>query len=126
MYIRLYFLFVGIYLTCTMAITTMAMVATVFVLNLYGMKEKPLPKWAKTVFISYMAKFLCMCNCASPQNLHVVGDTESNMPSAENRARSRSRAESRASFLFRRSPQLTTVWFHYDPNPRILEFTGEA
>ena len=84
-----------------MAITTMAMVATVFVLNLYGMKEKPLPKWAKTIFITYMAKFLCMCNCASPQNLHVVSDTESNMPSAANRARSRSRAD-RASFLLRR------------------------
>ena len=78
------------------------MVATVFVLNLYGMKEKPLPKWAKTIFIIYMAKFLCMCNCASPQNLNMVSDAESNMPSAANRARARSRAESRASFLFRR------------------------
>lgn len=56
----------GVYLTCTMAITTLAMVATVFVLNLYGMKEKPVPPWAKTLFIIYLARFLCMCNCQTP------------------------------------------------------------
>lgn len=53
----------GIYLTCTMAITTLAMVATVFVLNLYGMKDKPVPAWARKVFVVYVAKFLCMCDC---------------------------------------------------------------
>ena len=57
----------GIYLTCTMAITTLAMVATVFVLNLYGMKEKPVPMWARKIFVVYLARVLCMCNCASPQ-----------------------------------------------------------
>ena len=50
-----------------MAITTMAMVATVFVLNLYGMKEKPVPVWAKKVFVIYLARILCMCNCLSAQ-----------------------------------------------------------
>ena len=59
-----YLHFAGVYLTCTMAITTLAMVATVFVLNLYGMKEKPVPPWAKTLFTVYLARFLCMCNCA--------------------------------------------------------------
>ena len=48
-----------------MAITTLAMVATVFVLNLYGMKEKPVPAWAKKLFVVYLARLLCMCNCAS-------------------------------------------------------------
>lgn len=57
----------GIYLTCTMAITTLAMVATVFVLNLYGMKEKPVPLWAKKVFVIYMARILCMCDCSAIQ-----------------------------------------------------------
>ena len=56
--------FAGVYLTCTMAITTMAMVATVFVLNLYAMKEKPVPKWAKHVFITCVARLLCMCDCS--------------------------------------------------------------
>ena len=64
----LIFVVAGIYLTCTMAITTSAMVATVFVLNLYGMKEKPVPIWAKRVFITYLARVLCMCNCLAPQD----------------------------------------------------------
>ena len=56
----------GIYLTSTMAITTLAMVATVFVLNLYSMKDKPVPLWAKKVFVKYVAKMLCMCDCIAP------------------------------------------------------------
>ena len=48
-----------------MAITTLAMVATVFVLNLYGMKEKPVPLWAKRVFIIYIARLLCICDCGA-------------------------------------------------------------
>lgn len=58
-------MFVGIYLTCTMAITTLSVLATVFVLNLYGMKERPVPPWAKRFFVVYMARLLCMCNCRS-------------------------------------------------------------
>ena len=50
-----------------MAITTMAMVTTVFVLNLYSMKEKPVPAWANKVFVVYLAPMLCMCNCATPR-----------------------------------------------------------
>ena len=53
----------GIYLTSTMAITTLVMVATVFVLNLYNMKEKPVPLWVKRVFVTYVARILCMCDC---------------------------------------------------------------
>ena len=63
-------------MTCTMAITTLAMVATVFVLNLYGMKEKPVPTWAKKVFVVYLARILCMCNCMAPQE-HKYVDAES-------------------------------------------------
>ena len=57
------FSIVGIYLTCTMAITTLSVLATVFVLNLYGMKERPVPPWAKRLFVVYIARLLCMCNC---------------------------------------------------------------
>lgn len=71
-------LFVGVYLTCTMAITTLAMVATVFVLNLYGMKEKPVPLWAKKVFTIYVARFLCICDCgASAAASHTTEPTQS-------------------------------------------------
>lgn len=50
---------------CTMAITTLAMVATVFVLNLYSMKEKPVPPWARKLLVVYLSRVLCMC--AAPQ-----------------------------------------------------------
>ena len=46
-----------------MAITTLSVLVTVFVLNLYGMKERPVPPWAKRVFVVYVARLLCMCNC---------------------------------------------------------------
>ena len=49
-----------------MAITTLAMVATVFVSNLYEIKDRPVPKWAKKIFIVYVARLLCMCSCLVP------------------------------------------------------------
>ncbi len=62
-----------------MAITTLAMVATVFVLNLYGMKEKPVPGWAKKLFIVYLARILCMCTCTStPDTLDVESSSDHN------------------------------------------------
>lgn len=83
-----------------MAITTLAMVATVFVLNLYQMKEKPMPKWCKIVFLEYAAKFLCMCSCGCPPAKQAaVADAESNMPS---RSRSRSRTAADRNFPYRR------------------------
>ena len=45
-----------------MAITTLAMVATVFVLNLYFNGDKPVPRWAKIVVIKHISRMLCMCN----------------------------------------------------------------
>jgi hypothetical protein len=47
-----------------MATTTLAMVATVFVLNLYNMKEKPVPPWAKRYFVEYLSRVMCMCSCS--------------------------------------------------------------
>ena len=51
----------GIYLTCTMAITTLSMVLTVFVLNLHHITDRPVPRWARTLVLVYLARLLCMC-----------------------------------------------------------------
>lgn len=57
----------GIYLTSTMAITTLAMVSTVFVLNLHHAGERPVPKWAKKLFFVFLARLFCMCSfCKLP------------------------------------------------------------
>lgn len=43
-----------------MAITTLAMVATVLVGNLYERKDRPVPKWLKKLMMDHMARVLCM------------------------------------------------------------------
>ena len=53
----------GIYLTCTMAITTLSMVLTVFVLNLHHVTDRPVPAWAKKLVLVYLARLMCMCTC---------------------------------------------------------------
>ena len=66
-----------------MAITTMAMVTTVFVLNLYSMREKPVPPWAKKVFIVYTARILCMCNCqTTPAESRAAASASRDRPTA--------------------------------------------
>jgi len=44
-----------------MAITTLAMVATVFVGNLYETKDRPVPAWVRTVILHYAASLLRYC-----------------------------------------------------------------
>lgn len=44
-----------------MAITTLSMVLTVFVLNLHHVTDRPVPNWAKKVILVYLARLLCMC-----------------------------------------------------------------
>ena len=44
-----------------MAITTMSMVLTVFVLNLHHVSDRPIPQWSKTVVMVYLARFMLMC-----------------------------------------------------------------
>lgn len=44
-----------------MAITTMSMVLTVYVLNLYGISDRPVPPWARTIVTGYLARLVCMC-----------------------------------------------------------------
>lgn len=48
------------YLTCTMAITTLSLVLTVVVLNIYAVNDHPVPDWAKRFILTHLAKFLCM------------------------------------------------------------------
>ncbi|KAK2163528.1 hypothetical protein LSH36_78g04013 [Paralvinella palmiformis] len=54
-----------IYLTCTMAITTLSMVLTVFVLNLHHVTDRPVPRWAKKLVLVYLARLMCMCQFES-------------------------------------------------------------
>ncbi|ESO03736.1 hypothetical protein HELRODRAFT_173437 [Helobdella robusta] len=54
-----------VYLTCTLAITTMSMVLTVLVLNLYGIADRPVPPWMKKLFLVHLASFLGMFQTAS-------------------------------------------------------------
>lgn len=49
-----------------MAITTLSMVLTVFVLNLHHISDRPVPKWAKKLVLVYMARMLGIC---VPRNL---------------------------------------------------------
>ncbi|KAI0242977.1 Neuronal acetylcholine receptor subunit alpha-4, partial [Lamellibrachia satsuma] len=46
----------GIYLTCTMAITTLSMVLTVFVLNLHHMGDRPVPPWVSNLVLIHVAR----------------------------------------------------------------------
>ena len=52
----------GIYLTCTMAITTLSMVLTVLVLNLHSISERPVPRWIRVLVLEYLAKLFCRCD----------------------------------------------------------------
>ncbi|KAI0230878.1 Neuronal acetylcholine receptor subunit non-alpha-3 [Lamellibrachia satsuma] len=49
----------GIYLTCTMALTTLSMVLTVLVLNLHELSDRPVPRWAHLVFLQYLSRLFC-------------------------------------------------------------------
>ena len=44
-----------------MAITTLAMVATVFVGNLYETNDRPVPAWVRTALLHYAARLLRYC-----------------------------------------------------------------
>ena len=48
-----------------MAITTLSMVLTVFVLNLHHVSDKPVPPWAKKLVFLYLARMLGMCHLSS-------------------------------------------------------------
>ena len=45
-----------------MAITTLSMVLTVFVLNLHHVNDRPVPEWAKKIVFFYLARMMGMCS----------------------------------------------------------------
>jgi hypothetical protein len=45
-----------------MAITTLSMVLTVFILNLHHVADRPVPLWAKKVVLIYLARALGICS----------------------------------------------------------------
>ncbi len=47
-----------------MAITTLSMVLTVFVLNLHHVNDRPVPEWAKRIVFFYLARMMGMCSLA--------------------------------------------------------------
>ena len=53
-----------IYLTCTLAITTLSMVLTVLVLNVYGITDRPVPDWTRRFILVHLARSLGMCRTA--------------------------------------------------------------
>ena len=44
-----------------MAITTLSMVLTVFILNLHLISDRPVPRWLQRLVLIYLARLLCMC-----------------------------------------------------------------
>ena len=56
----------GIYLTCTMAITTLSMVLTVLVLNLHAISERPVPRWIRVLVIHYLGRLFCKWETPAP------------------------------------------------------------
>ena len=59
MLINIVLFFAGIYLTCTMAITTLSMVLTVLVLNLNSISERRVPPWMQIVVFRYLSPIFC-------------------------------------------------------------------
>ena len=59
----------GVYLACTMGITTLSMVLTVYVLNLYGISDRPVPCWAQRLVMVHMARLVRMQKPLRPDTL---------------------------------------------------------
>lgn len=53
-----------IYLTCTLVITTLSVVLTVLVLNVYGTADHPVPVWMRDFVLIFIARALGMCDTA--------------------------------------------------------------
>ena len=68
----------GIYLTCTMTITTLSMVLTVFVLNLHHVTDRPVPPWLERLVLVYIARIVGKCSAGREashlikRNMHAV------------------------------------------------------
>ena len=83
----IFVLFPGIYLTCTMAITTLSMVLTVFILNLHGISDRPVPTFVRIVVLVHLAKLFCMTIPSDGKNTDKV--TSTNQQSVYNKHQKR-------------------------------------
>ena len=61
-----------------MAITTLSMVLTVFVLNLHHITDRPVPQWVKRLVLIYLARMMGIC-------IKLDDDKGNKMPKARNR-----------------------------------------
>ena len=52
-----------------MAITTLSMVLTVFVLNLHHVTDTPVPNWVRRLVLVYLARFMCMFSYVSNEQM---------------------------------------------------------
>ncbi|OAF66806.1 hypothetical protein A3Q56_05478 [Intoshia linei] len=50
----------AVYLTLTMAITTLSMILTVFVLNIHCVTDRPVPKYLRIIIFKYLSRILFM------------------------------------------------------------------
>lgn len=73
LFLSFYFTSTGKYYIATMTMITASTALTIFIMNIHhcGPDAKPVPKWAKTVILQYMAR-MCFVyevgeNCMSPQ-----------------------------------------------------------
>jgi len=108
-----------------MAITTLSIVATVFVGNLYETKDRPVPGWAHTILLYYAARILGFCNSCVDEPLppgsasysaidHCAGDGGSvSSPIMENGERARKNWHRQPSF------RLVTLLENPDCTPRL-------
>lgn len=59
-----------------MAITTLSMVLTVFILNLHHITDRPVPKWLNRLVLVYLARLLCMCQYQPSSSSALDSDDE--------------------------------------------------
>ncbi|OAF65707.1 hypothetical protein A3Q56_06577 [Intoshia linei] len=58
----------AVYLTSIMTITIASLIATVVVLNIHDIGNKPMPHWVRILFIVFISRCLCMCHCFVPKS----------------------------------------------------------
>ena len=57
----------GVYLTCTMCITTFSLLLTICVLNLHHINDRPVPRWINKLVLVYIARLLCKAQSKDPK-----------------------------------------------------------
>ena len=62
-----------------MAITTLSMVLTVFILNLHHITDRPVPRWVRRLVLLYLGRVLGFCTVnPDPSDIHASSHTPTN------------------------------------------------